>query len=62
MSIRVVNAYGPQEYDDLQKKESFWNHLDNEVFESHREGSGLMVFMDANAWLGRKIIKNDPHS
>ena len=30
--IRITNAYGPQEYDDHQKKDKFWAFLDNEVF------------------------------
>ena len=30
MNIRVSNAYGPQEYDNVQKKINFWTHMDNE--------------------------------
>ena len=37
--IRVVNAYGPQEYDDILKKINFWKHLDNEVFEADKAGN-----------------------
>ena len=40
ISIRIVNAYGPQEYDDEKKKEVFWKHLEAEVLESQKDGSG----------------------
>ena len=31
MNVRIVNAYGPQEYDDCDKKMHFWSYLDTEV-------------------------------
>ena len=61
MDIRVVNAYGPQEYDDIVKKTKFWKYLDNEIFQADKEGNGCLITMDGNAWLGDKIIKDDPH-
>ena len=30
--------------------------------ECQSEGTGCMIFMDGNAWLGSSWIKNDPHS
>ena len=62
MSTRITNAYGPQEYDEQQKKLNFWHYLDNEVSECQSEGTGCMIYMDENAWLGSSWIKNDPHS
>ena len=61
MDIRVVNAYGPQEYADNEKKTCFWEYLDNEAFLANVEGTGLYVAMDANSWLGDEILKGDPH-
>ena len=61
MDIRIVNAYGPQEYDDINKKVKFWKYLDNEAFLAPREGNGLYIAMDGNAWIGNQIIKGDPH-
>ena len=61
MDIRIVNAYGPQEYDDLEKKRDFWKYLDREVFIANREGNGCYIAMDGNSWLGSKMLKNDPH-
>ena len=59
--IRVVNGYGPQDYDDESKKKYFWEYLDAEVLNCKNEGSGLLIFMDGNSWLGSSVIKNDPH-
>ena len=57
----MTNAYGPQEYDGVDKKVNFWSFLDTEVSECHQSGLGCMIFMDANSWLGSDYIKNDPH-
>ena len=61
-NIRIVNAYGLQEYDDEIKKHSFWKYIDDEIHNCNREGSGILIFMDANSWLGPSWIKNYPHS
>ena len=61
LDIRIVNGYGPQEYDCELKKSLFWNYLDNEVLESNMEGSGCIILMDSNSWLGSDVLKNDPH-
>ena len=61
MKIRVVNAYGPQEYDNIQKKTLFWEHLDREFFEADKNGEAFILAMDGNLWLGPNILKNDPH-
>ena len=38
--IRCCVAYGCQENDTIDKKESFWEYLDNEVMEAQKSGSG----------------------
>ena len=62
LSVRVTNGYGPQEYDTRDKKDQFWQYLQDEVNISSNEGVGCIIMMDANSWLGDKIIKGDPHS
>ena len=61
LEIRIINGYGPQEYDPELKKTLFWNYLENELLECHMEGSGCILLMDSNAWLGQELIQNDPH-
>ena len=45
-----------------RRKRFFWKHLEAEVLESQKDGSGLMIFTDVNAWLGSDLIPNDPHN
>ena len=61
IKIRITNAYGPQDYDDIDKKHKFWEYLDLEVLKSKNEGMGCLIMMDGNAWLGSKLISKDPH-
>ena len=61
LSVRVTNGYGPQEYDSKEKKENFWQYLQDEVNFCNNEGIGCIFALDANSWLGNKIISGDPH-
>ena len=60
LKIRCCVGYGCQEGDYKEKKDAFWEYLDNEVIEAAKAGSGLVIQMDGNLWAGEKIIKNDP--
>ena len=60
MKIRCCVAYGFQENQENEKKDSFWNYLDNEVIEAKKSGAGLIIQFDGNLWAGRKIVPNDP--
>ena len=60
--IRILNGYGPQEDDSLQNKLSFWMALDQEVLAAKSENCLVLIQMDANAKVGRKIIDKDPNS
>ena len=61
LEIRIINGYGPQEYDQESKKSRFWNYLEKEILECIMEGSGCIILMDSNAWLGPETLPNDPH-
>ena len=61
LSVRVTNGYGPQEYSSKDTKEQFWQYLQDEVNISINEGVGCLIMLDANCWLGNKIIPGDPH-
>ena len=62
-NICIINAYGPQEdsynKDDIYK---FWQELEQEIVSAKEENCLLVIELDANAKLGKEIIRNDPHS
>ena len=60
--IRCVTAYGPQEGDKVERKQSFWEKLTSEVENSTFAEAGFILQMDGNLKAGPQIIPNDPHS
>ena len=60
MKIRCCVAYGPQENDNIEKKEAFWNYLDNEVSEAKKVGAGFILQFDGNLWAGNNVLPGDP--
>ena len=60
LKIRCCVGYGCQENDNIEKKNAFWEYLDNEVIEARKSGSGLVIQMDGNLWAGKEIVPNDP--
>ena len=58
--VRFINGYGPQEDDDDDVREGFFNRIDQEVKSSKLAGAMICIEMDANAKLGSAIIKGDP--
>ena len=61
MIIRLINAYGPQEYSSHEKILSFYSTLDQIIQNAKMDGCLLLLEMDANAKVGYNIIFNDPH-
>ena len=57
--LRLVCGYGPQEYDNKERKESFWKYLNNETQKASTDGAGLILQMDGNLWAGKGIIDSD---
>ena len=62
LEIRVTNGYGPQNYADNDVKTEFWNYMENEVKASDQSGAGCVILMDANSWLGKDILPDDPNN
>ena len=61
LKTRCVGAYGPQEYEKLEKKKAFWNKLSIEVEDALNNEAAFILQMDGNLWGGPEIIKNDPN-
>ena len=59
MKIRCVAAYGPQENEIIEKKNMFWEFLDEEVESAKNSGSGFVLQFDGNLWAGNEIIPKD---
>ena len=59
IQIRCVVAYGPQETQNIEKKQAFWEYLDEEVQFAKLSGSGFILQFDGNLWAGKEIIPGD---
>ena len=57
--IRIVNGYGPQLSDSVERKRKYWNFLEKQVNNAIFAGAGLILQMDANCHLGPEIIDGD---
>ena len=60
MQITCVSAYGPQEKGFSEKKDKFWQYLEEDAKRADNEGKGFILQGDLNSWLGKNIIPNDP--
>ena len=59
--VRVISGYGPQENWPEEKRMPFFIALETEIEKAALAGRSVLVEMDANAKLGNKYIKGDPH-
>ena len=59
--IRLILAYGPQEYSSESDKETFWHNIHVEVERAKLAGENLLLTGDFNAKLGRTFIPGDIH-
>ena len=62
LSIRIINAYGPQECDNIERKTLFWAKLQTEVDNAFDAGAETIIQMDGNLHCGDNIIKGDPNT
>ena len=61
MTLKVVNAYGPQKNATKERKEKFWEFLEEEYIKAELENLGFIIQMDGNMHGGSKVIKDDPN-
>ena len=60
MTIRCCAAYGCQENEKQERKEKFWDYLDEEVLLAEQSGAGFILHFDGNLWAGDKLVPGDP--
>ena len=58
--IRCCVAYGCQESDTEDRKDAFWQYLEEEVSNAEESDAGFVLHMDGNLWAGDDIIPGDP--
>ena len=61
MKIRIINGYGPQESDSIERKNLFWSRLNSEVVSAMEADAAVLIEMDGNLHCGRDIITGDPN-
>ena len=61
VKVRLINAYGPQEDDEVIKLNTFWEAIEHEIISAKREHCLVILELDANAKVGKDFIKDDPH-
>ena len=61
MKVRILNAYGPQVNDHVDRKRAFWNRLHEEFSEAANLGVDCLLQMDGNLHAGSEMIPGDPN-
>ena len=58
---RIIVGYGPQENALVERKNKFWDFVENEVTEAEALDHGIIFQMDGNLHAGASLIKEDPN-
>ena len=61
LELRIVLAYGPQENALKDKKDRFWNFIEEEYIKAELHSQGFVLQMDGNLHAGKELLKNDPN-
>ena len=59
--IRVISGYGPQESWAPEKREPFFQALEEEIIKADLAGKSVIIEADFNSKLGAEFVPNDPH-
>ena len=59
--IRTVLYYDPQENAMKDKKDKFWEFIEQEVNQAELDEHGLIIQMDGNLHAGPELVKQDPN-
>ena len=60
-NIVVLNGYGPQLNDCIERKNKFWEYLEDEVDRAENLEMPIIIQLDSNAHLGNSVVLNDPN-
>ena len=58
---RFINGYGPQESQNIEERIKFYARLEQEIVNAKMFNNLICIEMDANAKLGKEVIKSDPN-
>ena len=61
MTVVCVVGYGPQLCDSPERKQNFWNYLEQDVQFAHENNAGIVIQIDSNSWAGKELVPNDPN-
>ena len=61
LKVRIINAYGPQEDDMTNNIYEFWQELEKEIIDAKNQDCCVLLQCDANAKLGKTVIRDDPN-
>ena len=61
MNVLCVIGYGPQAWDSNDRKDKFWQYLEEEAKVAEEKGIGIIIQIDSNACAGENIIPGDPN-
>ena len=61
MPVRLVVGYGPQENALKERKDAFWDFLEEEAIQADSENQGLIIQIDGNLHAGPALLKKDPN-
>ena len=59
--VRIINGYGPQEDDPTAARLTFWQSMEQEVVAAKNENCMVLIQMDANAKVGKCVLRDDPN-
>ena len=59
--IRLILAYGPQEYNSKQETDDFYENITIQLNRALIAGDSVVLARDFNAKLGKDIIPHDTH-
>ena len=59
--LRIINGYGPQEDENSEDIMNFWQEMETEIVNAKDNNCMIVIQLDANAKVGKNVIKDDPN-